>query len=147
MEKLQFKKVLSKIIESYGFKRKGGKWILENEEVQKMIELQKSDYGDFYYINYGFIIKNIELGGVRHHIFGRLSSKNESENKEIQNILNLDYEISDNEREDKLKILTKKYLLEEIENINSEIDILKYLKQREYLYDIPLVVKKYFELE
>src|SRR5437868_695055 len=90
--------LLSNIFIPIGFKRKGNYWVANGEEVTKMVNLQKSQYSNSFYINYGFIAKAIPLDGLMMHIYKSLGSKNKVEQKRIMELLTLDNEISDNDR-------------------------------------------------
>ena len=146
MDKKFLIKIIDDIFVPLGFKRKGNSWwVLNSLELSKLINLQKSNYNNIYYLNYGYIIKGLELNTTM-HIFNRLGSIDKNENKRITDLLNLEGGIGIEERTvDLKKILNAKIALE-INNINTEQDLLNYLKSRENLNNIPLVVKKHFNL-
>jgi hypothetical protein len=66
MEKKDLIKLLDEIFVPLGFKRKGNNWVLNGDELSKLINLQKSNYSNAFYINYGYIIKGLELTTVMH---------------------------------------------------------------------------------
>ena len=58
MDKKTFKKVISEVLSGYGFKVGKDKCFrAETNELIVVIGLQKSNYSEVYYINYGFLIK------------------------------------------------------------------------------------------
>jgi len=57
MDKKEFNKVLENIFSSYGFQLKNKAFYHDNDEFITVITIQKSNYDNSYYINYGFIIK------------------------------------------------------------------------------------------
>jgi len=60
MDNRQFKKVFDECILSYGFSRgKGGYYSKISEDIICVIGLQKSDYSGGFYINTGYVIKQI----------------------------------------------------------------------------------------
>lgn len=146
MEKKELINVIDTVLSPYGFNQKGNHWVINLDEIVKIINLQKSSFGDAYYINYGFIIKVIPLNGWKSHVFGALGSKSKRILKRISALLNLDSHISDEERAFELKLLLRSNLLDKIQNINSEEDILGDLKHRKNLNMLPPLVKDYFNL-
>ena len=70
MEKNGLIKLLDEIFFPLGFKRKGNNWVFNGDELSKIVNLQKSNYSNAFYINYGYIIKSIELT-TRTHVENR----------------------------------------------------------------------------
>lgn len=145
MDKNNLVDLLDTLLKPYGFKRKGNNWILNGDEISKLVNLQKSYYGNVFYINYGYIIKDLDLA-TKPHVEMRLASVDREEQKRITDLLNLETEIQPNQRLEELaKILTNK-VIAKLQSINSKKELLNELMQRSHLNDIPLVVKKYFNL-
>lgn len=59
MDKKGFKKAIKEVTEEYGFKYVKKGYYYTNEELIIVIDLQKSDFEDGYYLNYGFLIKEL----------------------------------------------------------------------------------------
>lgn len=57
MNQKKFKQKLTEALGEYGFSYVNKMYYKENEEMIAIISLQKSNYDDFYYINYGFYLK------------------------------------------------------------------------------------------
>lgn len=146
MEKKDLIELLNGIFKPLGFKHKGNIWVQNDTELSKMIKLQKSNFGNYYYINYGFIIKAIELNGLYMHLSYRLGSLNKEEQKEITNLLDFEYEIPKEERISTLRQKIELKILPNILKVNNEEDIKNYLKDPSHAYDIPLSVKKYLHI-
>jgi len=51
MDNKEFKKVFGDIAKVNGFDRAFGGWFKESSECILVLELQKSNYGDYYYLN------------------------------------------------------------------------------------------------
>jgi hypothetical protein len=147
MNNNEFKVFLNDIFKTFGFKRKGNNWFSENNELIKVINLQKSNFGNQYYINYGYILKSLKLDKFEMHIFHRLSSLDKKENERIKELLDFEGNIDDSQRKSELKSFLEKNLIQSLIQINSEIDILNELKQRSHLNDVPIIVKNHFNLE
>ena len=147
MEKKELVKYLDGIFSPIGFKRKGNTWKVRGTELEKIINLQKSKYSNSYYLNYGFIINNLNLDRLEMHVFNRLSSFDDKENQRIMSLFDLENEISDGDRKEELKVFINSHLLSEFQNTDTETDLLMSLKKRPHLNDVPLVVKRHFEIE
>jgi len=146
---MQFKKLLNlinNIFKPVGYEKKNTIWTKKQPQITKIIQLQKSQFNkDRYFIDYGFIINAIPLINLKKHIIGRIEIS-QIQIQRITELLLLNNDISDSERENELTdylFTIKAYM----ESINSEQDIFEYIERQQNLNDIPLVVKKYFNIE
>ena len=78
MDKKEFKKALATTLLEYGFVMKNNISRAETDELIIVVSTQKSNYENSYYLNYGFLIKelNPELTNPKDNqcdVFGRLS--------------------------------------------------------------------------
>jgi len=146
MEKKELAKVLSEVLMPIGFKKKGNFWVINGVEITKMVNIQKSKFGNYFYINYGYILNSVPLNGMTMHIYKRVASLNKDENLRIDELLNLESNICDEVRAQEIKKLLNEKLVNKIIEINSEIDILNELKKLPHLNDIPLVIKRHYNL-
>ena len=53
------REALSTLLKTHGFKKKSNSWYLDNEECVSVVNLQKSQYGDQFYINLGIAFKTL----------------------------------------------------------------------------------------
>ena len=146
MEKKELAIILNDILVPIGFKKKGNYWVMNGDEITKMINLQKSQYSNSFYINWGYILKSIPLENLMMHVFKRLGSADTNENKKIKELLDLENNIPNEERAKELKQIILDKLIVNIQAVNNEEDLLNELKKRPQLNDIPLVVQKHFNL-
>lgn len=146
MKKKELVTILNEMLSPLGFKKKGNYWLVNGNVITKMINLQKSNYGDVFYINYGYIIHAIPLGDLMMHVYNRMTSVNVEERNRIAFLLNLETAISDEERTKALKEMLQKALIAKVQAVNSEEDLLVELKKKPHLNDITLAVKKHFDL-
>lgn len=56
------KETLITILKSHGFSKKSNNWYLHNAEVILVVNLQKSQYGEQYYLNCGVSLKSFGCG-------------------------------------------------------------------------------------
>ena len=145
MEKKDIASILNDVLVPIGFKKKGNYWVINGDEITKMANLQKSQFSNSFYINYGYIIRGLELTPTM-HIFKGLGSADGKENKRITDLLNLENSIAAEERLSDLKRFICDKIVADFRDINTEEDILRELKQRPHLNNIPLIVKKHFNL-
>lgn len=146
MEKEELANIITETLNSLGFKKKGNYWIKNRPEVNTMVNLQKSQHGNYFYINYGYIINSIPLDGLMMHIYKRVAATDIVENKRIQDLLNLESNISDSDRQKQLKEILNQYLVAPITCIETEEDILKELNEQQNLDMLPGIVKSHFNL-
>ena len=57
MEKKEFKQSFVKILKRHGFQKQKTWFYKDYDEIMIVVWLQKSDYADYYYIGYGYVIK------------------------------------------------------------------------------------------
>ena len=137
--------LISNILIPVGFKRKGKNWVINHQELTKIVNLQQSNFGNSFYINFGFIIKKLKLNeGI--DVYHRLRQSKSSTSNSVTDLLNLDFEISDAARSEELSILIDTQIVNFFNKINCEDDLKMELESREFRNDILLAVKHYFKL-
>jgi len=146
MGKRELASILSEVLAPIGFKKKGDYWVINGDEITKMINLQKSQFSNSFYINYGYILKSVPLNGLMMHVFKGFGSTDRIEQQRITILLDLSNNIPNEERANELKKLLRERLVNNIQEVNTEEDVLSELKKRPHLNDIPLVVKRHFNL-
>lgn len=61
MNKQNFKKSLGAVLNSIGFVGKGQSWFKNGQDAIVVLNIQKSDYEEKYYVNCGIWLKEIEV--------------------------------------------------------------------------------------
>ena len=146
MEKRELARILTEVLAPIGFKKKGDYWVINGDEITKIVNLQKSQFSESFNINYGYILKSIPLNGLMMHVFKGFGSNDKTEQQRITDLLDLRNNISNEDRDNELKKLILEKLVVNIQEVNTEEDVLNELKKRQHLNDIPLVDKKHFSL-
>ena len=147
MERKSFISSFDKIMMKNYFKKRGNKWINIKDDITKIIMLQKSNFGNNYYINYGYNINNLELGSTNMHIENRLHFDDDLQRVHMWDLLNLDNEIDDNQRIQEIELILNKYIFSEMSRINSVNDIKMFLGSSLLKRnDIPIKVKQFFSM-
>jgi len=140
--------VISEVLLPLGFKRKGNYWVVNGSDLSKMVNLQKSQFGSRFYINYGFILNSVPLGRLMLHVFYGLYPLDSSAvaRARLSDLLDLDVDLQDEERASELKQAMNATLVPTMTTIDTEDDILRELKTFPTLNSVPLVVKRHFGL-
>ena len=118
-----------------GFKEKPGSWYWNNDEVVLLVNLQKSQYGDQYYLNGGIALKSLGAAAFpleRHcTIRFRLTAVvSEEERKEIESVFDLENEsLPDTYRKEAISRLVADVMLPVIKGCLSESDIAETVKR------------------
>lgn len=73
MEKNELASSLNEILVLIGVKKNGNYWGAVVMKLQK-VKLQKSQFSNSYYVNYGYILKAVPLNGLTMHVFSGLTS-------------------------------------------------------------------------
>ena len=145
MTKQDLINLISGILIPVGFKRKGKNWVINGQELTKMVNLQQSNFGNSFYINFGFIINKLKINqGI--DVYHRLRQPKSSTGNSVTDLLNLDFEMNDIARSEELSILINTQIVNFFNKINSENDLKMELEGREFRNDILLVVKHHFGL-
>jgi hypothetical protein len=132
-----FKNKFDDLLKPIGFRKKGNYWRFETDELEKIVHLQKSNFSNLYYLNYGFNLKGLNYDGVLIHIGNRL---HQSEAFDLEN------SIGAKDREKLLEAIISKDLIPTLQRVNKETDILTFVKGRPTTNDIPIKVKEYLKI-
>lgn len=144
MQKKDLVEIINEVFIPLSFKKKGNDWSCDNGIITKVVNLQKSNFGNFFYINYGYILSSIPLGNRYMHIEKRLSSY--CNPKKIIELLDCDINIPKEGRLSELKQLILDEIALEFNRVHTENDILEEIKKLPSLNILPLVVRKHFNL-
>ncbi|MFD1258283.1 DUF4304 domain-containing protein [Mucilaginibacter terrae] len=111
MKKDDLARILDDILIPFAFKRKGNNWLFNGNELTKIINLQKSNFSNTFYINYGYIIRGLELT-TKMHVEDRLASGDKMEQQIITGLLDLEIEMPADQRLLGIKrLITNKVLM------------------------------------
>lgn len=146
MEKKNLVNTLDRIFLPAGFKRKGNSWVDNKGEIVKIANLQKSNFGNSFYFNYGFNLKGLPSAGTMMHIQSRVSPKESAFGKSIDQLLDLENSISDSDREELLTNVIQRDVISYFQSINTEEQIKEDLINRPNLNSVPYKVREYFNL-
>lgn len=129
MEKKELSSILNEVLVSFGFKKKGNYWVVNGYEINKIVNLQKSQFSNRFYVNYGYILNAVPLDGLFMHVFSSLGSLDSKENTRIKELLDLENNISNEDRAIELKKVLRENLVAKINSVKTEIDLLEKLKK------------------
>ncbi|MES2822752.1 MAG: DUF4304 domain-containing protein [Pseudomonadota bacterium] len=112
-------------LKSHGFKKKSSNWYLYKSEVVLVVNLQKSQYGNQFYINCAVLVKallDLEFPQEEKcHIRFRLDSNGtDAPENRVKLLLDLENDsISDEDRKSELKKLITSYVLPHLEKCST----------------------------
>src|ERR1039457_4103701 len=132
MVKKELASILNEVLLPIGFKKKGDYWVINGDEIAKMVNLQRSQFSNSFYINYGYILKSIPLNGLMMHVFKGFGSIDKIEQQRFTVLLDLGNDISNKDRAKELREALEKLALN-IQEVNTEDDVLNELKKRPHL--------------
>jgi hypothetical protein len=113
-----------------GYKKKGRKWSIETEELIKDVSIQKSNFSKFYYVNYGFIIKELDLENSYHHYASGLGGITQEENSFVQTFL--DFENDENKDVVKFTTIFRANLIADLNSINRIQDLRSHIVEKQF---------------
>ena len=116
--------IFNKVLLPFGFKkRRGLKWILQDKEITEVIFLQRSMYSEKYYFHYDYIINALQDVNSKTHTMTNALSKKQNYDDYCK-LLDLENDMSDEERERKLQSVLK----DTIQEISGVVKTEKQLK-------------------
>ena len=133
----EFKNLINELLSPLGLKRRGNYCRTETEQLEKICNLQKSNFSDLYYFNYGFNFKNLKYDEVTMHIGSRLSQLK---------AFDLGVAMNDTTRKESLEQLISTELTPKL-RLDTEADIVEHLSELTHPNAIPLKVKQYLKLK
>ncbi len=128
------KEALGAPLKEAGFKKKSDNWYWSNDEVVLLVNLQKSQYGDQYYVNGGVALKSLgsaDFPKEHHcHIRFRLEDAMSAEKeKYVQSVFDLENDsFSDQQRKKEISRLVEDVALPILKGCSSESGIAETVK-------------------
>jgi hypothetical protein len=144
MNNKEFKKVFNKLAQHHGFTSVFGGWYKESSECIVILELQKSNFGNYYQL----LIKTFIQGAFsmsytpnKELIKSSCGHITKNENPEYKNSLDLDISMDDNSRIEQLENLFQRQIMPFMDKALSKIGITE-LAQNSEIYLLPAVKKE-----
>jgi hypothetical protein len=133
------KEALGTPLAEAGFKRKSDTWYRGNDEVVLVVNLQKSQYGDQYYVNCGVALKSlgaVEFPKEHHcHIRFRLTAiVSDAKRKDIESVFDLENDsLSDQVRRGEVSKFIRSIALPILEGCSSRDGIIETIKSGKFV--------------
>lgn len=107
--------IINSVVSERGFRKKGQSWYLKVNDVLQIVNLQKSQYGNQFYINFGVFLGKAEIedkvkSNACHVQFRFNSVASVSENEKASLALDLDSSMSFEDRLQIISVLIEKSL-------------------------------------
>lgn len=134
MESKEFKNVFDIVAKSYGFEKAFSGWFKESSECIAVLDLQKSNFGDYYELNIKIFVQGM---------FGNNYTKNKDlvkkdtgdiftrQPKEFRDVFDFDIAIEDSIRKQRLEILFHEYIVPYIDKTLTKNSIKEFVKRGE----------------
>lgn len=95
IEKKQLKQAVDLVLKAAGFEKNGASWYLDSPEIVGVLNLQKHDFSDKYFVNISFLIRSLSAGDERPlhnrcHIQTRVESVFPQDYEKLERIFKLD---------------------------------------------------------
>ncbi len=141
MERNDFKKMFGEIAKENGFERAYEGWFREFPEIIQVLDLQKSNYGNYYYLNIKIFIQGA---------FGNKYTKSKQlvktdggdiflrQTDNYSNLLNLDAPLEDDDRKNGLRKMFEDFIVPFSEKTNTK-ERIKELHKKGDLFILPAV--------
>ena len=143
MQIKDIEKIISQFLSPMNFKKKKRTWILIGDEITEIISLQKSSFGNNCYLHHDYIVNNIPLDGLPCHTSECWYMVNVDEISTLNSLLDLDNNITDEERKKLLYDYLTKRFTKYVGIVNTE------KKFREIMENQPALsrkVQEYFKI-
>lgn len=113
MESKEFKNIFGEVAKKFGFEKAFGGWFKESQECIAVLDLQKSNFGDYYQLNIKIFVQGM---------FGACYNKNKNlvkknigevqfgEPQEYRDVFDFDNQMEDEKRKQKLETLFAHYI-------------------------------------
>lgn len=114
MDSKEFKTVFGEVAKTHDFKKAFGVWYKESPECLAILELQKSNFGDYYQLNIKIFIQGVferTYLPSKELIKSSMGHVNSSETKEYKNVFDFDEPMDDGIRKNRLKQLFEKHIV------------------------------------
>ena len=114
MNSKEFKTVFGNVARANGFLKAFGGWYKESEECIAILELQKSNFGDYYQLNIKIFIQGTfgkNYSPTKDLIKSSMGDVNSNETKDYKSVLDFDEPMDDNLRTERLEELFKNHLV------------------------------------
>jgi hypothetical protein len=114
MDSKEFKNIFGDIAKEHNFKKAFSGWYKESPECLSILELQKSNFGNYYQLNIKIFIQGVfgkTYLPVKDLIKSSMGHVNSSETNEYKNVFDFDEPMDSNIRIEKLKELFKNHIV------------------------------------
>ncbi|WP_333597406.1 DUF4304 domain-containing protein [Chryseobacterium flavum] len=114
MNSKEFKKLFGEIAKNNGFESAFGGWFKDSPETIIVLDLQKSNYGDYYELNIKIFIQGVF--GIRYHknkdlVKKEIGNISRRQPPEYRSVFNFDEPMENDIREKKLKELFSEFIV------------------------------------
>ncbi len=114
MDSKEFKNIFGDVAKEHNFKKAFSGWYKENPECLSILELQKSNFGNYYQLNIKIFIQGVfekTYLPTKYLIKSSMGHVNSSETNDYKNVFDFDESMDDNLRIEQLKELFRNHII------------------------------------
>lgn len=143
MDIKEFKNIVDEVFLSKGMKKRRCNYYFDNEEIITVFGLQKSSYTNGYYLNLGYIIKDLNIKEIPKYTDGNIRLRFEFKiNRKLTDLIDIQ-NVEKKQLIEQLDIHINHYVL----TINSILDLQKLLKVKpDLLFQTTLETKQFLNI-
>jgi hypothetical protein len=145
MTKTEIINILDSVLKIHSFEKKANTWSKEEKEFTKIVTISKSKFNNGYYVNYGIIIKNLDLHLVNMHLEFGLGTLVENFEVSIIDLFNCDCPIIG--RKEKIVEIINEEVIFFFESINSINELSMIIKKHYRKHPIPIITKNFLGID
>jgi hypothetical protein len=147
MKTAEVSSIVFRKLKPLGATRKGrSTFVLETPDLLKSIDVQKSDFSQRCYLNYAFTLKRVPTGGLKTHLMKGATSKDPLIKEQIDHWLDLESDSPDPERAQGIEWIIDEIVLPEIQTINTESDLKKFILTLPTMNLVPIHLREHYGL-
>jgi len=144
MDSKEFKNVFGDVAKANGFSKAFGGWFKESIECITVLDLQKSNFGDYYELNIKIYIQG--MFGNKYQKSKELVKKDTGDvfrrqPNEFNDVLDFDTSMDDENRKERLEILFSEFIVPFTDKALSQLGI-KELAEKEEVFLLPAVKER-----
>lgn len=149
MISLEFKVIFGKVAKANNFFKANGGWYKESPECISILELQKSNFGDYYQLNIKIFVQGVfdrNYKPDKDLIKSSLGHVNSGENQSYREVLNFDNPLDDDFRVKKLEELFLNHIIPFTSKTLSKDGILE-LERQGKIFLLPAIKEELVKLK
>jgi hypothetical protein len=148
MDSKEFKAVFGQVAKAHDYKKAFSGWYKESPECLAILELQKSNFGDYYQLNIKIFVQGFfqrTYSPTKDSIKRSMGHVNSSETKDYKNVFDFEETMDDDIRKERLKELFEKHIVPFTEKTLSKSGI-RALAEKGDIFLLPAIKEELYKV-